>query len=228
MSGPELEPSLNPHLSPDPTIKAYTGAQGGYVRSGQDGFASLVAYLNSLACFSDAEVGQLCTLFKLKPVKKSETLLGAGERWDTIYFVKQGLLRLYYLSPDGKEFNKGFFADNNLVWPISSTAQRQLSKFSIASLEPCELMAAPFSVFQKAVEKTGKWLEFSAPFTGALLDLKIRREEQFLLNDAQSRYRQVHSEMRSFIDRIPDYHIASYLGITHIAFSRMKRSMKLT
>jgi len=74
----------------------------------------------------------------------------------------------------------------------------------------------------------GKWPEFSLPFVENLLNLKIRREAQFLLNDASSRYAQIRSEMGNYIERIPDYHIASYLGITHIALSRLKKSMKLT
>jgi len=81
---------------------------------------------------------------------------------------------------------------------------------------------APFNVFETLIQEMGKWPEFSLPFVENLLNLKIRREAQFLLDDATSRYAKIQSEMDNYIGRIPDYHIASYLGITHIAFSRIK------
>ena len=185
-------------------------------------------YLISLNCFSPEQIQNISRLFKKQEIKKNEALVNTGEVWDKVIFIEQGLLRLYYLTPDGKEFNKGFFADNDLVWPMSPIAREEPSKFTVCGLENCQLLVAPFSVFETLIKEMSKWPEFSLPFIESLLNLKIRREAQFLLNDASSRYTQIRSEMSDYIERIPDYHIASYLGITHIAFSRLKKSVKLT
>ena len=190
--------------------------------------SELNCFLNRLNCFSPEQVKSISTLFKKQEIKKNKALVNTGEIWNKVVFIKQGILRLYYLTPDGKEFNKGFFADHDLVWPISPIAREEPSRFTVCSLENCELLVAPFNLFETLIQEMGKWPEFSLPFVESLLNLKIRREAQFLLNDATSRYTQIQSEMANYIERIPDYHIASYLGITHIAFSRLKKSMKLT
>ena len=182
-------------------------------------------YFSSLDCFTFEQVNSLSRLFKKQEIKKNETLVNINEMWNKVVFIEQGLLRLYYLTPEGKEFNKGFFADNDLVWPMSPIAREEPSRFTICSLENCQLMVAPFKPFENLIQDMGKWPEFSLPYVENLLNLKIRREAQFLLNDATSRYRQIQSEMRDYINRIPDYHIASYLGITHIAFSRLKNQL---
>ena len=185
-------------------------------------------YLSGLNCFSHEQIKNISRLFKKQEIKKNEPLVNIGEVWNKVIFIEQGLLRLYYLTPDGKEFNKGFFADSDLVWPMSPIAREEPSSFTICSLENCQLLVAPFNVFETLIKEMSKWPEFSLPFIESLLNLKIRREAQFLLNDASSRYMQIQSEMSDYIERIPDYHIASYLGITHIAFSRLKKSVKLT
>ena len=185
-------------------------------------------YLSGLNCFSHEQIKNISRLFKKQEIKKNEPLVNTGEVWNKVIFIEQGLLRLYYLTPDGKEFNKGFFADSDLVWPMSPIAREEPSSFTICSLENCQLLVAPFNVFETLIKEMSKWPEFSLPFIESLLNLKIRREAQFLLNDASSRYMQIQSEMSDYIERIPDYHIASYLGITHIAFSRLKKSVKLT
>ncbi|MCJ8311490.1 MAG: Crp/Fnr family transcriptional regulator [Saccharospirillaceae bacterium] len=185
-------------------------------------------YLSSLNCFSPEQVDSISQLFKKQEIKKNETLVNTNEMWDQVVFIEQGLLRLYYLTPEGKEFNKGFFADKNLVWPMSTIAREEPSRFTVCSLENCQLWVAPFDLFESMIQQMQKWPEFSLPFVENLLNLKIRREAQFLLNDASSRYSQIQSEMSDYIQRIPDYHIASYLGITHIAFSRLRKSVKLT
>jgi len=71
-------------------------------------------YLDDLKCFSPEQVQNISQLFKKQEIKKNETLVNAGEIWNKIIFINKGLLRLYYLSPDGREYNKGFFADNDL------------------------------------------------------------------------------------------------------------------
>lgn len=185
-------------------------------------------YLSSLNCFSPEQIKSISQLFKKQSIKKNDTLVKTGEIWNKVVFIKQGLLRLYYLTPDGKEFNKGFFADNDLVWPMSPIARQEPSRFAVCSIENCELLVAPFNLFETLINNMGVWPEFSLPFVENLLNLKIRREAQFLLNDASSRYTQIQAEIGDYMHRIPDYHIASYLGITHIAFSRLKKSVKLT
>ena len=57
---------------------------------------------------------------------------------------------------------------------------------------------------------------------------KEKREREFLLDSAEIRYKRFLKENSNLIDRIKQYQIASYLGITPVALSRIKKSMFLT
>jgi len=52
------------------------------------------------------------------------------------------------------------------------------------------------------------------------------REKEFLLDTAETRYRRFLKEFPDLTDRIPQYYIASYLGITDVALSRIRKKMK--
>ena len=57
---------------------------------------------------------------------------------------------------------------------------------------------------------------------------KERREADFLLMSATERYEKFLQEYAHIVDSIPNYHIASYLGITEVGLSRIRRQLKLT
>ncbi len=153
---------------------------------------------------------------------KQTVLLQSGELWNKVFFIDQGLLRLFYSTEEGKEFNKGFFAENSLLWPVAPSARSCNSLFSIASIEPVRVLYMPFDEFQGLLKQNNYWLSFALPYAENLADQKFLREHQFLVNNAKSRYLHIMKELADISHRLPDYHIASYMGITHVALSRIK------
>ncbi len=184
--------------------------------------SSLINFLKKKHHFNDNFSADLVSQFKIEKLDKQTTILHAGERWNKIYFIEQGLLRLYYCTENGKEFNKGFFAENSLVWPIAPSARHSKSLFSIDCVENSRVLWMPFCEFQDQLKQHNIWPSFALPYAENLADQKFLREHQFLVNDAKSRYLHLKQELGDIFERLPDYHIASYMGITAIALSRIK------
>lgn len=171
---------------------------------------------------SEAALSPVTALFKPLNLDKKVLVLSSGTQWQHAYFIEQGLLRLYYNTEDGKEFNKGFFAEGELIWPMVPSAQQAPSLFTIATLEPTRLWKAPFSAMVSAIEGIDSWSHFALNQLEKLADQKFLREYQWLTFDAATRLQCLREEMGELVDRIPDYHLASYLGITSVALSRIK------
>jgi CRP-like cAMP-binding protein len=55
---------------------------------------------------------------------------------------------------------------------------------------------------------------------------KERREGEFLLDSAEQRYQRLLTEQPELAERLPLYHLASYLGVTDVALSRIRRRLK--
>lgn len=175
-----------------------------------------------------AEVLELADLFITRNFPKRNILVSAGEKWDTILFIHQGIIRLFYSDKEGREFNKGFFREGELAWPVAPYARRNPSLFSIAALEDVKISLCGFDRFQTWLKNHGYWEKFALPYAESFAAEKFLREYEFLINSATERFQKFLINNPKLAKRIPDYHLASYLGITNVSLSRIKRRKLLT
>lgn len=187
---------------------------------------SVVSFFANKHSLTSEQASEIAKLFVQKHVARQQVVLSAGELWREATLIQAGILRLYYTTEDGKEFNKGFFAEGQLLWPMAPTARAESSLFSIAAIDTCALWVADFKRLRSTLEQFGRWESFALPYVETLADQKFLREYQFLVYDAQQRYELALQELGPLVQRLPDYHLASYLGITHIALSRIKAKLR--
>jgi len=171
---------------------------------------------------SDNRLQVLLNTFRKQVFHKDVVLLHQGNRFDKVYFVEQGIIRLFVTTRDGHEFNKNFFAEGHFLWPATPATRLHPSLFSIATLETACIWVADFALFQKHLSAFKRWESFALIFTEALADQKFSREYEFLMLDAEERYLSLLQRDPRLVNRVPDYHLASYLGITNVTLSRIR------
>jgi CRP-like cAMP-binding protein len=163
---------------------------------------------------------------RLRTVGTGEHLVQQGDSDNHLYFVSEGLLRLYYTTPDGKERNKAFYAEGAMLGAVSAAIKQRPASFAIQALEDCRLVEAGFSsLFASAHQH---------PVTArALIDLLagafIRnesREAMLLTLSAEDRYQWLVEHESQLLGRVPQFHLASYIGIDAVSLSRLKRRLK--
>ncbi len=165
----------------------------------------------------------LLDIFHRQIFYKDVVLVNQGDRWNKVYFVERGIVRLFFNTPDGREFNKNFFTEGNFFWPATPATRLHPSLFSITTLEMSYIWVADFALFQKQLMTTQRWEAFALPFAETLADQKINREYEFLMFDAEARYLSLLEQDPQLVRRVPDYHLASFLGMTNVTLSRVKR-----
>ncbi|MCP3922896.1 MAG: Crp/Fnr family transcriptional regulator [Desulfobacterales bacterium] len=165
---------------------------------------------------------ELTNLFKIKNYSRKELLVLAGERWKNVYFINNGSIRLFYTDIEGREFNKGFFSEGDLVWPVAPSARKKESLFSIAALEDTIVSQCKFCDFYSLLMKLNLWEKFALPYAEKFSEDKFQREYEFLMLSATERYKKFCKDHPKLKDRIPDYQLATYLGITNVSLSRIK------
>ncbi|WP_392564054.1 Crp/Fnr family transcriptional regulator [Orbus wheelerorum] len=186
----------------------------------------LVEYFLKNHSLNEKEILFLVQLFTYKSVKRDIRLIEEGQVWDKVYIVKSGILRFYYTTPCGKFFNKGFFNDGNIIWPITPSSRSKPSLFNIETLTDCDVWVASFYDFREALMCLNLWEQFSFTLIEAITEEKFIREYEFLVNDAESRFTNLKKRIGHITERIADYHTASYLGISPVALSRIKKRLK--
>lgn len=162
---------------------------------------------------------------KSRSMQSQEHLLRQGDASQSLYIVKSGLLKAYYLSPDGKENIKSFILAGDNIGSLSAIHGGDTCTFSLVCLKPCELVVLQFS---KLYEASRTDAEISSAIVDFLLVFgmkKEKREYELLCLSAEDRYRRLLQSTPEITELVTQNDIARYLGITPVALSRIKKRL---
>jgi CRP-like cAMP-binding protein len=158
--------------------------------------------------------------------EKNDFLVRAGEVASNFYFIAKGLVRFFYSTEAGKEFNKHFAMENGYAGSFQSLVLHEPCGFFIQALERTETIVLPNQVLNEFYDRHPCWERIGRRNAENLAMIKEMREKEFLLDSLETRYRRFLKEYPGLADRIPQYHIASYLGVTDVALSRIRKKLK--
>jgi CRP-like cAMP-binding protein len=175
--------------------------------------------------FTDPEWNRFAGLFHLRWVQEGDHFLLPDAILDELCFVCSGILRAYYLADDGTEANKTFIADREFAGPLPAATLGQPVACGIQALEPTTLLVAQYADFAALLEEHPMFSQFQHKLTMWLLSRKEMRTRSLLLGGARERYFDFVERYPQLVGRVPQYHIASYLGITEVHMSRLRRSL---
>ncbi|NLH79946.1 MAG: Crp/Fnr family transcriptional regulator [Phyllobacteriaceae bacterium] len=152
-------------------------------------------------------------------------LLEAGAISRQLYVVESGCLRLWY-NADGRDVTVQFFTDGMAVSSFESLLKEVPSLFTIEAV---------VATIVRVVDKDtllNHW-RMSPDFQRALVDLLFGRLADYqklfldrIANSAQQRYVELCERAPGLVDRVPQHFIASYLGITPVSLSRIRKRVK--
>lgn len=155
--------------------------------------------------------------------RKGDLLLAQGTLWDQAFIVERGLLRVHRSDRSGRDFNQAFYPEGTGLLPLTPELEEQPSAFSISALEPSIVWQAPVSSVRSSVAAHDLWEPFKKHLLAMLLDRKLARETDLLTLDGTARYQQLCHRHPELVGRVPLFHLASYLGLTDVSLSRIRR-----
>lgn len=158
---------------------------------------------------------------------KDEQFLEAGQIPRKLAFVIRGLFRYFYVDLLGNQFTKGFFPEETFLSSYSAMIRNEPSHFSIEALEDATIMVIDFEKWKVLMAGHTCWKDVLIAVLEKGFSKKEKREREFLLYDAETRYQLFRSEYPDVESRVKQNVIASYLGITPVALSRIRRKMGL-
>jgi CRP-like cAMP-binding protein len=152
-----------------------------------------------------------------------EYLFRQGETSQSLYIVRSGLLKAYYLSADGKENIKSFLLPGDNIGSLSAIHAGGGCTFSLVCLQACELIVVEFSALYEASRSNAT---ISASMVDFLLGFGMKkemREFELLCLSAEDRYLRLLESTPEMFNLVTQNDIARYLGITPVALSRIKK-----
>jgi CRP-like cAMP-binding protein len=185
-----------------------------------------LSFLNSFSDISEDTFSKLHNIAKIIEVDAGFKLAKAGDTPTKIYLLFSGIMRAYLSTEEGKEYNKKFFMPLSFVAPLTALINKDKSLLNYETLTACKLYELNFNDFMQLVEND---LSISKLYIKALETVFMeyeKRQLEFISMDATQRYLALKSEIPDIEKLIPQYQIASYLSITPVQLSRIRKKIK--
>jgi CRP-like cAMP-binding protein len=192
----------------------------------QTGLKKFKSIVNKTVSVPEGEWEHFVQHLSERTFEKNEYLVRAGDVVNNFYFIIKGLVRFFYCTEDGKEFNKHFAMENGFAGSFHSLILHEPCGFFIQALEKTETIVLPNRVLNEFYDRHACWERLGRKNAEKLALIKEAREKELLLDSLEIRYRRFLKEFPGLADRIPQYHIASYLGVTDVALSRIRKKIK--
>ena len=185
----------------------------------------LTSFLTSNIDIDKNNLESLVSQCKTKYVKKGEYLLKEGEKCKYSFFVEHGLLRQFALDDKGKEHILQFAPENWIVTDRESVYFDQPSAYYIQALENTNTILFEESLILHLSKQDPSFLEFNNKLLHNHIRQLQRRITLLISATAEERYLDFVRLYPDLLLRVPQWQIASYLGITAESLSRVRKEL---
>ncbi|GAA0342134.1 hypothetical protein GCM10009092_03360 [Bowmanella denitrificans] len=193
--------------------------------STQVALAELRQKMQSYAPLSDQTWQAMREICRTQMLPKGTYWLKPGQQPDRFAFVHRGLLRIYVTDGQGREYNKMFFAEGSFPGSMAALLEKRQSDFGLQALEDTCLLEIDFAAYRSLLQRFHDLALYQVHYLETnWLRAKDVREVALVQEDAASRYTRFMDEFGYLAHRLPQYHIASHLGITPTQLSRIKKA----
>ena len=186
---------------------------------------NLIAFFNNTFPLSDKVLSYMSEVFVLDELKKGEYFIREGQVAKEIAFLEAGIVRAFYVNHEGKEYNKSFFSAPSIIGSYASLISKQKNKVAQQALTDCKIWKASFYEIEKLSEEMVELQKLRRIIAENYFLSNEKKEIEMALLDAEKRYLILQKEYPGIELKIPQYHIASYLGISATQLSRIRKNM---
>jgi CRP-like cAMP-binding protein len=175
--------------------------------------------------FSDETLASFSQAFTRKELKKREYFLQEGTSCHQLAFIVQGAMMCYY-NKGGKRFIDEFSLDYEFITDYSSFLTLRPSNKNIQCIEDTSVYLISREKLHSLYSKQNPDFERLGRVMAEQLYLQWHEKSKSLLMDnATERYAKLIQDRAALPQRVPQYLIAEYLGITPESLSRIRKSM---
>lgn len=187
----------------------------------------LIKYMNQLTSLSEAEQQNILKHIPIKEFKKGTVLVHQGDVPSECYFVLEGCVRQYAIDEDGKEVTSNFFTEEQAIVIFNHHKQDKSSAYTFTCLEDTVAVIGDLNTEQDMYNQFDQ-LEV---MTRKMMEENFGQVQEefaaFIASSPEERFKAILQKRPSLINRVPQYQLASYLGITPESLSRIKKRVHL-
>lgn len=181
------------------------------------------SYLNQQELTKE-EQEAILKLNSVRPYKKGDIILKEGETLTKSFFVMKGCVRQYHLK-DGEEKTTFFYTEEQSIFPNVSAARVQISQHYLECVEDCSLAVTTLEQEQNLMNTFPRLMDMCRVATEQQFGEYQEMFAKYVSSNAEERYLDIVNNRPDLLNRVPQYQLASYLGVKPESLSRIRKRL---
>ncbi|MEE1946234.1 Crp/Fnr family transcriptional regulator [Pedobacter sp. KR3-3] len=186
-------------------------------------YPNFIRHIKRYVSLTDDETSLLLQQIKPLTPKKKEFLLQEGQVCRYNYFVEQGCLRMFFVNDKGTEQIVQFALENWWIADYMSFGMQRPSNFSIQAVETSQIVGLAYSQQDelfKQLPQLERYFRIMMQRAYAAAQMRVKFFHDFTKEESYLHFIRMFPD---FAQRIPQYMLASYLGITPEYLSELRK-----
>ncbi|GAB5530472.1 MAG: Crp/Fnr family transcriptional regulator [Roseivirga sp.] len=165
----------------------------------------------------------MAELIEVESYEKGDLIIGKGKRNNKEYFVFEGVCRSFLHSPEGDQVTISYFLEGEVLSPNKTRTANQLSQLNFQALTHLTIASMDADKFEQLMINHLDIREFGNMVLQNELLSKVEKEIGLASLSAKERLQLFRKKYHFLENLIPHTDIASYLGITNVSLSRLRK-----
>lgn len=192
-----------------------------------ENFEILNQHLANFAALNNKDIIDSQPFWRTRKIAKGDFFNMQNVVCNDLGLVVKGIFRIYYNDPvTSEEKNIFFFSENQFIVSFRSFITRYPCYYYIEAMEDSEIIVIAYHDLNSLYDSHPNWGKFGRLLAELFFNYSQARTEEFLFNSPEERYIKMLDEHPNIVNRIPAYHISSYLGIANPSLSRIRKRIR--
>ncbi|MFT6502754.1 MAG: CRP-like cAMP-binding protein [Crocinitomicaceae bacterium] len=183
----------------------------------------IIEFLSKYIELTEKEIDIISKQNNIQSFKKGSVLMSEGEIAKECYFVLKGCVSSYYLK-EGEIKVTEFFTEKQPITPVSYIT-KQPSEYYLECLEDCIVTLSTKESDEALMKSIPRLSEYGSILLQDQIASQMMKHDDFIKLSPEERYQNLQKTSPDLLNRIPQYLIASYLGIKPESLSRIRKRL---
>lgn len=184
--------------------------------------SEIVQLLEGAIALNEEQANAVTECIPIKTFEKGHILLREGQVSNESYFNIKGLVRKYYLV-DGEERTTEFYVEKDAISSLQSYNLNVPANHYLECIEDCRLAVLSREKEQELFKRVPNFESLCRVSVEEELGAYQDKLAQFMISSPEKRYLDLMENRPDLLQRVPQYHLASYLGVKPESLSRIRK-----
>jgi CRP-like cAMP-binding protein len=182
----------------------------------------LIQYFLKFTSLTRDEIDAITEIMETKNFKKGDFIVKEGHRNRDSFFILEGLVRRYKII-DGEEITTNFYTEEQLVLTLSCYTENSVMEDNLICMEDTVVVVANDPVGKEQCKQIPHLDSIAIAVMEAIFSEHQKRMDAYRTETPEKRYLKLLETQPDIFQRVPQYHIASYIGVKPESLSRIRK-----